>query len=175
MVYAQLRGAPEYREARSILWFAGENYREELLPLVRADGKTSYVPMNGLQQGEQLAWLRARLDQGHSTQDIASTNGFGHKRAVVPTAPRLADSTAPKADDFRRALLELKSKARGRGAVTLEVRARDLHRIVGGYPGNRHRMPVCCSVMRQEMRAGDKIVAEPPKGAGASLEISYRL
>jgi hypothetical protein len=36
-------------------------------------------------------------------------------------------------------------------------------------------MPVCWSVMRQLMRIGDEIVAEPPKGAGASLRIRYRV
>jgi hypothetical protein len=36
-------------------------------------------------------------------------------------------------------------------------------------------MPICCSVMRQEMRNDDSIVTEPPKGAGVSLRIRYRL
>jgi 5-methylcytosine-specific restriction protein A len=55
------------------------------------------------------------------------------------------------------------------------ITAGQLHRDVGGYPGPSHRMPVCCSVMRQEMSHRDKVVAEPPKGAGASLTISYRV
>jgi hypothetical protein len=47
--------------------------------------------------------------------------------------------------------------------------------MVGGYPGNNHRMPVCCAAMRAEMRAGDNIVRAPPSGDGANVVIEYRL
>lgn len=81
----------------------------------------------------------------------------------------------PNADDFRRILSELKAQATQEGQPILSLSAGELHRLVGGYPSNSHRMPVCCSVMRSEMKTGDQIVAEPPKGAGASLRISYKL
>ena len=58
------------------------------------------------------------------------------------------------ADDFRdelAALFEAASEA-GRGAIV--VRADDLHRGVGGYPGADHRMPLCCNVMHAEMVVG---------------------
>jgi hypothetical protein len=61
------------------------------------------------------------------------------------------------------------------GMPTITVQAGELHRRVGGYPGPNHRMPICCEVMRATMRAGDRIVAQPPSGIGASLEIEYRL
>ena len=57
----------------------------------------------------------------------------------------------------------------------MELSARELHRIVGGYPGHDHRMPVCCSVMLQEMGPKDEVVAKPPQGSGASLTIAYLL
>lgn len=172
MVHAQLKRVPEYAGARSILWFAGENYRDDLLPPVTADGKTCHVPMSGLQQGEQLAWLRAQLDGGAPAQHFERTI----EKAPRPVEPPGRPATAPPtADHFRRALLEAKTQARERGASTVDIRAGDLHRVVGGYPGNAHRMPVCCSVMRQEMRAGDRVLAQPPKGAGASLTISYKV
>jgi hypothetical protein len=40
---------------------------------------------------------------------------------------------------------------------------------------NKHRMPVCCHVLRANMRPGDQILAAPPKGDKAMLEIRYRL
>lgn len=54
-VHAQLRAVPEYQAATTVVWFAGESYRGELLPRVQHDGKECIVPMEGLAQGEQLA------------------------------------------------------------------------------------------------------------------------
>jgi len=78
----------------------------------------------------------------------------------------------PSADDFRSALYSIFSSSQG-GYV--DVTSGDLHRRVGGYPGTNHAMPNCCSIMRQAMQRGDVIVAEPPKGNGATLTIRYRL
>jgi 5-methylcytosine-specific restriction protein A len=55
------------------------------------------------------------------------------------------------------------------------VTAGDLHRSVGGYPGQHHRMPVCCRAMRSALTQEDTILAQPPKGDGATLAISYRI
>jgi hypothetical protein len=53
--------------------------------------------------------------------------------------------------------------------TTVEINSGQLHREVGGYPSQNHRMPMCCAVMRSEMSAGDAILQEPPKKQGASL------
>ena len=77
------------------------------------------------------------------------------------------------ADDFRNelaGLFEGVAKA-GRGAMV--VRSGDLHRAVGGYPGNSHRMPICCNVMFAEMV--DEVLSAPASGLGASVAIEYRL
>jgi sarcosine oxidase delta subunit len=98
----------------------------------------------------------------------------GQSRApqMPAVTPRPA-SRAPRAPDFRAALRRAFEQARGQPFV--DVNAGDLHRQVGGYPGPNQRMPNCCSVMRQAMQEGDTIRATPPKGAGASLTIRYRL
>jgi hypothetical protein len=67
------------------------------------------------------------------------------------------------------------AEAEARGAPSVCVNAGEVHRAVGGYPGPDHRMPVCCRVMRDMMRDGDRVTSEPRKGQGASLEIEYRL
>jgi hypothetical protein len=84
-------------------------------------------------------------------------------------------SAAPKAEEFRNALAALLKSASALGVVAVDVNAGNLHRRVGGYPGNDHRMPQCCQVMRGEMRPTDELVEEPPSGQGASLTIRYRL
>lgn len=80
----------------------------------------------------------------------------------------------PTAEEFREQLFEVFRVAAERRQLFVTVKAGDLHRKVGGYPGRRsQRMPVCCSVMRGAMLEDDVVVSEPPKGAGATLTIRY--
>jgi len=80
------------------------------------------------------------------------------------------------ADEFRKELRAMLDRARRQGRPYVEINAGELHRVIGGYPGaGTHRMPVCCEVMRQEMRSGDDVVFEPPGGKGASLTVRYSL
>lgn len=182
-VHAQLRAAPEYQRATTILWLAGESYRSELLPLVRGDGKACVVPMEGLAQGEQLAWLTARASLGAYDGDAPRAPQRKLEPAVAAspsgtqrrTPTNTASGGAPRAPEFEAVLNELTAKAKAQGKAWLEVTAGELHRIVGGYPGPNARMPVCCGVMRRVMRPGDTILAQPPKGQGASLRIRYTL
>jgi hypothetical protein len=83
----------------------------------------------------------------------------------------------PDADDFKRELLHLFYDAFKANKPTVEISAGDLHRRVGGYPGADHRMPACCSVMRNAIdeQAGDMIVSSPPSGQGASFAVRYVL
>ena len=81
----------------------------------------------------------------------------------------------PKSNEFREALLAIFAEAITGGDSFLELKANDLHRRVGGYPGPQSRMPVCCGVMRKEMQAGDTIIEEPPSGQGANFTIRYSL
>jgi 5-methylcytosine-specific restriction protein A len=79
------------------------------------------------------------------------------------------------AEKFRLVLHTWLKEAERTNRATVDINSGQLHRMVGGYPGVDHRMPVCCSVMEAEMRSGDAIVGAPPKGRGASLTIRYRL
>jgi hypothetical protein len=81
----------------------------------------------------------------------------------------------PSKDEFRAELRARLRRAELRGAAELEVNSGELHRALGGYPTSPHQMPSCCDVMYEERRAGDEIVAAPPKGRGASLTICYKL
>ena len=48
---------PHLAHVRSVVFFAGENYREFLKPALANRGIEVHVPMQGLQIGKQLAWL----------------------------------------------------------------------------------------------------------------------
>ena len=91
---------------------------------------------------------------------------------------------APTAQDFRRELnniFDIFMKIQSyQGAVInipayIEINAGGLHKRLGYYPGNNHRMPNCCSVMKQCMKSDDTIVEQPSSGQGASLTIRYQL
>lgn len=78
-------------------------------------------------------------------------------------------------EEFRSDLRARMREAEERGAKTITVNSGVIHRALGGYPGLNHQMPSCCDAMREEMRAGDEVVSEPPKGRGASLVVRYGL
>jgi hypothetical protein len=87
--------------------------------------------------------------------------------ALSCQTPRLTAST------FQFALQCLFLKAENGNLSVLDVNAGQLHREVGGYPGNNHRMPLCCDALRKSMGPGDTIVNSPPKGNGASLTVRF--
>ena len=72
-------------------------------------------------------------------------------------------------------LVTMLRMAAASGASHLDVNAGELHRGLGGYPGPDQRLPACCAAMRSTMRGGDVVLAEPPRGNGASLTIRYLL
>jgi len=81
----------------------------------------------------------------------------------------------PTAQDFQNELDRIFAAAQQQGKSRIHVKSGDLHRRVGGYPGHNHRMPVCCDVMKRNMRSGDRILQEPPSGQGATVIIRYEL
>ena len=83
--------------------------------------------------------------------------------------------TPPSTDEFQAELNEVLKAASQERQAYVDVNAGELHRSVGGYPTPFNRMPACCNVMRKEMKSGDLLLHEPPKGKGASLTIRYRL
>jgi hypothetical protein len=81
----------------------------------------------------------------------------------------------PKTEaDFLPAIRGLMREAQAASRSFVDINAGDVHRGVGDYPGD-HRMPICCRVMKADMRGGDVILSTPPKGQGASLTIRYQL
>lgn len=48
---------PKLQDSKRVVFFAGTRYREFLVPTLQRQGLTIEVPMEGLTQGRQLAWL----------------------------------------------------------------------------------------------------------------------
>ena len=81
----------------------------------------------------------------------------------------------PNRHDFEIELQQQLENAKNQGREYKVIISGDLHRSVGGYPGKDNRMPICCDVMRRKMKENDKILNQPPKGNGATLQIKYYL
>ena len=77
--------------------------------------------------------------------------------------------------DFSCELRNILKEAEGLGLVAVDVRAKNLHARLGGYPNPEPRMPACCNAMNAEVGTADVVVKAPPSGKGASLIIRYML
>jgi 5-methylcytosine-specific restriction protein A len=84
-------------------------------------------------------------------------------------------SDMPTATDFRCMIEQKFEDATKKGLPFIELESGPLHREMGGYPGPDHRMPVCCSVMKKNMKSGDIVLHEPPSGKGATVKIRYKI
>jgi len=81
----------------------------------------------------------------------------------------------PNSYDFQRELDIIFKDTQKSGKTYIDANSGDLHRRVGGYPGKNHRMPLCCEVLKKNMRPEDQVLEQPFKGKGASLIIRYKL
>lgn len=69
----------------------------------------------------------------------------------------------------------LKQIGRQNNLSELIITSKEVHKLVGGYPGPNHRMPMCCDAMYKAMGDQDEILEKPPKDKGATLKIKYHL
>jgi len=96
--------------------------------------------------------------------------------AEPPSRPKELGRRMPASrKDFQAELNNVFASAQKEAKPFIDVRSGDLHGSVGGYPGRNHRMPLCCGVMKRNMKPGDEIVQQPPSGQGATLIIRFRL
>jgi endonuclease III len=152
-------GGPKYIE-RTRDAFAGMS--------VRID-----APFEGYSRGQQMHMMSQDMSEGGLAQ--RGEHGGATLRSAVSPDRRATDAhtaATVNADIFRRALRGIFDKAKG-GFV--DVTSGELYRMVGGRTGREYRMATCCSVMIKSMHGGDTILAQPPKGKGATLTIRYIL
>ena len=151
------------------------------------DGQATNCKINGrvLQAAKTGRTIRVwfcESDQRHEVEHALihelqpewnSQRPTGLVRQRNTNSPTATAQCAP--NDFRAALDRELGAAGARKLTAVRIKAGDLHRSVGGYPGPNHRMPICCAAMRAAMQSGDRVVDGPPSGKGASLTIEYRL
>jgi len=97
-------------------------------------------------------------------------------KPAVPKGPEEPKRRMPaRAEDFQGELDSILASAQQQEEPSIDVKSGDLHRSVGGYPGRNHRLPICCAVMKRNMKPGDEILQQPPSGEGATLIIRFKL
>lgn len=85
--------------------------------------------------------------------------------------------TLPGIKEFRTLVSQKLLAAQKQGKLFIDLNAGDLHREAGGGTGNDVRVATCVSAMKQAINEekGDKVLSEPPAGAGSSVTIHYKL
>lgn len=138
---------------------AGRNYYQHLLPHL----EHVYLPLKGLGLYDWLPKLKELLNKTGSNLDTFYPN------------PNLSTQLRNKIEvkDFERAINIMLENARRKGDSYVDIVSGQVHRLVGGYPGQNHKMPTCCNVMYRMMKARDQVLESPPSGKGASLKIRY--
>jgi hypothetical protein len=76
-------------------------------------------------------------------------------------------------EHFRQELLAQMSRASRRGLLDILINSGELHRSLGGNPGSKQEMPLCCDAMQAEITSGDVLLIERINGAG--MTVRYRL
>lgn len=81
----------------------------------------------------------------------------------------------PNKEDFVKEIQRLMQEAKSKGAEYVDIVSGDVHRNLGGYPGENHRMRTCCDAMYGKMGAKDEVLNAPASTYGAKVEIRYYL
>jgi 5-methylcytosine-specific restriction protein A len=85
------------------------------------------------------------------------------------------EAILPTKGQFRKEIRAQLRDAELGGIASIEINSGQLHRKLGGYPGENHQMRPCCEAMYDEKEAGDAVLSAPKKGHGASVTIRYGL
>lgn len=81
----------------------------------------------------------------------------------------------PNIATFRAMVAQKLKRAEEDGLPYIDLVAGELHKEAGGGTGNDVRVSTCVNAMKGAMISGDEILFEPPKGAGTSVTIRYKL
>lgn len=127
-------------------------------------------------------WLVEGLDAEPLTnsefekiKQLTKINGYKDIDVNIGTQHEVKKVNEGNEKTFAHVLKGIIEKAKAEGQDYIDVESGYLHRIVGGYPGRNHKMPLCCRVMRSFMKKNDIILYSPPSGKGATLRIRYNL
>jgi hypothetical protein len=151
---------------------AGRKYIDSAKEAFDGTAARIAAPFAGLPMGQQMQMMCQEMAE-HDHARAAASSVVGRRSTVGDTrATGVRTAGVVNADTFRKALRALFDEVKG---DFVDVTSGDLYRMVGGRTGRDHRMATCCSVMISLKRPGDTVLAQPPKGKGATLTIRYVL
>lgn len=127
------------------VFLAGEKYIAPLRKYLR----NYREPLKGIIGiGPRIRWLN---ENARNSDNKTATNTTVRPKAIAPS-----HETALK-NPFVTALEQQMEKARNKGESSLTITSKELHQLVGGYPGPNHKMPTCCTTMNNAMGEKDVI------------------
>ena len=106
---------------------------------------------------------------------VTAFGAFAGNRVGVEFERRGVPLSMATFEDFAAEVEAVIQRATDQGRQHVEINAGEMHRAVGSYPGQNHRMPSCCRALRKAMKSSDLIIHAPPQGDGAALTIRYSL
>jgi len=151
---------------------AGSKYIERTKEAFHGRRVRIDTPFADYRMGPQMHMMCKEMCEGDLTQRGEPSLGTPQRAVARERARTDAHSLTVNADTFCSALRGIFSASKG-GFV--DVTSGELYRMVGGHTGRDYRMATCCNVMSKSMHPGDTILAQPPKGKGATLTIRYIL
>ena len=96
--------------------------------------------------------------------------------ALTDTLKRRYPQKGLSQQHFLAKLNEIFAEKTTAGEKEVTITSGELHRLLGGYPGTNHRLPICCAAMRQVFdQSKDAVLHSPESGIGATLTIRYAL
>lgn len=164
------RGLSRYDE---ITVLGGGKYIEKIRDAFCDTRARIETPFAGYPMGQQMHMInhllgKAKLAQEEGSEAAVPYNSVSCDRAKTEARPGITVN----ADTFRNALKRILNESKG---SLVDVTSGELHRLLGGYPGKHHNLTTCCNVMTKAMQPGDRVLASPPGGRGATLKIRYVL
>jgi hypothetical protein len=144
---------------------------EELDPPWNGQRLVSFNAVTAQAAGDAPPIGKLSLDAKKSHDEALNRS----KRLIIKYSQQVKGKPRLTKADFTHALRKALMEASDAGKAYVDIRSGDLHAEVGNYPGKGHSMPTCCSAMRDAMRVGDEVLAQPPKRNGARVVIRYLL
>jgi len=162
-----------------------ENEVGRVMAASSSDIKAKELEEEGV-QALFLATYSWRMDKGGDFESYARKKISDAISKKIESSNDIKPSGGPKDNrkklkslDFENALKQKLKSAQEAGKESLTIVAKELHNEVVEqinadykYPGQNHRIPACCSVMRKYKRDGD---SDNGKRISPLLEVTYKL
>ena len=166
---------------RAIDHYLAEKYTEPTadtaVKIARALGVSVEYLVTGTNSSEtQISALPLKQRKIMESLSCFDDNDLDATLALTDTLKRRYPQKGLSQQHFLAKLNQIFAAKTNAGEKEVTITSGELHRLLGGYPGTNHRMPICCAAMREIFdESKDTVLHSPESGIGATLTIRYAL